>query len=171
MNTILKISDKAYDELMAHLLPPKSTQEQAAFLFAEYDKGPPQARFNVVKTRVLKRSDFVVQEGDYIELQNETQAGLIKQAHDLNACLVEIHSHLGPWPAAFSYADRIGLRETLPHMWWRLKGKPYLALVVTELNFDALVWIDNSKTPNALDRLIAGGRLLRPTNLSLEGWG
>ena len=55
----------------------------------------------------------------------------------MGASLVEMHSHIGPWPAGFSYADRLGLQETVPHMWWRLKKRPYLALVVTNCSFDA----------------------------------
>ena len=126
--------------------------------------------FTVVETRKLGREDFAVQEGHYIELADAARAALIKRAHDLGASLIEIHSHLGPWPAGFSPSDRSGLRETVSHMWWRLKSRPYLALVVTETGFDALVWLDNPTQPRTLDALLVGTMTLRPTNLSLEGW-
>ena len=118
----------------------------------------------------MNAADFTHQEGDYLELEDRSRARLIKRAHDLDACLVELHSHPGSSIAAFSYADRVGLGETVPHMWWRLPKRPYLALVVTETGFDALVWLDNPRVPCRLDGLLAGSRLIRPTNESLEGW-
>ena len=111
------------------------------------------------------------QEGDYIEMGDETRARLIKRAHDTSTCLIEMHSHLGDWPAGFSYADRLGLKETVTHMWWRLKKRPYLALVVTNSSFDALVWLDNAHKPHRLDVLLAGTEMRTPTNFSLGGLG
>ncbi len=51
-----------------------------------------------------------------------------------------------------------------------LKKRPYLAIVVARSGFDALVWLDNPKRPQQLDGILAGDRLLRPTNKSLGGW-
>ena len=119
----------------------------------------------------LSPTDFATQESDYLEMADGTRAALIKRAHDHEASLVEMHSHPAPWPAAFSYADRMGLSETVPHMWWRLNRRPYLAIVVSPSGFDALLWLDNATLPRALDTLKAGDRMLQPTNNSLEGWG
>jgi hypothetical protein len=171
MTTILKITGSLHSEIMGHLLPAGGMREQAAFLFARAARTDGQALFDVIEARKLGPGDFAQQEGDYIELADATRAGLIKRAHDLDASLVEMHSHLGPWPAAFSYADRLGLQETVPHMWWRLKKRPYLALVVARSGFDALVWLDNAKVPRALDAMLAGDAVLTPTNYSLGGWG
>ena len=124
----------------------------------------------VIEATKLAASDFAVQEGEYLEMADATRARLIKRAHDLGASLVEMHSHPGPWPAAFSPSDRMGLKETVPHMWWRLKGRPYLAIVVAPSDFDALLWLDNPHVPRPLDGVLAGKRLLRPTNKSLKGW-
>jgi hypothetical protein len=171
MKTLLKMDGGLHGDIMEHLLPAGCEQEQAAFLFARSDRTDDQILFEVIDARKLGPADFVRQEGDYLEMTDATRAGLIKQAHDMDASLVEMHSHLGPWPAGFSYADRLGLQETVPHMWWRLKKRPYLALVVTNCSFDALLWLDNTKVPRALDALIAGDLILRPNNSSLGGWG
>lgn len=171
MKTLLKIDAGLYSGVMHHLLPPGCEQEQAAFLFARPVRTDGQVLFDVIESLKLGPADFARQEGDYLEMADATRAGLIKRAHDLDASLVEMHSHIGPWPAGFSYADRLGLQETVPHMWWRLKKRPYLALVVTDSSFDALVWLDNAKVPQALDALLAGDAALKPTNFSLEGWG
>ena len=168
MKTLLELSDHVYDDLIAHLLPREKNQEQAAFLFGRCERTKHQAYFTVIETRKLGPKDFAVQEGHYIELTDTARAALIKRAHDFGASLIEIHTHLGSRPAEFSPSDCIGLSETVPHMWWRLRSRPYLALVVTESGFDALVWLDSPKVPRVLDALLVGAKIIRPTNLSLD---
>lgn len=170
MKAILDLGHGLHEELMTHLLPPNCREEQGAFLFAQAARSDGEITFDVIEVAKLDRGDFAVQEGAYLEMADETRVGLIKRAHDLDASLVEMHSHLGPWPAAFSPSDRMGLAETVPHMWWRLKKRPYVAIVVAESGFDALLWLDDPKTPRTLDGIRAGDRLLRPTNNSLRGW-
>jgi hypothetical protein len=171
MKAFMNIEPDLYEDLMGHLLPAGNRQEQAVFLFADSIRSDHQVTFEVVEARKLGPADFARQQGDYLEMADATRASLIKEAHDLEASLVEIHSHLGPWPAGFSYTDRLGLQETVPHMWWRLNKRPYLALVVTNSGFDALLWLDDAKIPRALDGLQVGERMLTPTNFSLGGWG
>jgi len=170
MRAILDLGRGLHEELMTHLLPPKCCQEQGAFLFVQAIRSDREITFDVIEVAKLGRRDFAVQAGDYLEMADEARAGLIKRAHDLNASLVEMHSHLGRWPAAFSPSDRMGLAETVPHMWWRLKKCPYVAIVVAKSGFDALLWLDDPTTPRGLEGIRAGDRFLRPTNNSLRGW-
>lgn len=169
MNTVLRLEPGLFEDLIAHLLPRETTREQAAFLFAKHSRAD-HVSFEVQESQKLAPDDFDFHEADYLELKDETRARLIKRAHELQASLIELHSHPGPWAAAFSPADRVGLSETVPHMWWRLHKRPYVAIVVAPGGFDALVWLDNPKVPQALNALMAGNRLLKPTNNSLEGW-
>jgi hypothetical protein len=90
----------------------------------------------------LRAEDYEVQAGDYLELGDAARARLIKEAHDRKLCLVESHSHPGPYPAAFSYSDLAGLEEFVPHVRWRLRGRPYAALVFAASGFDGLAWAD-----------------------------
>jgi hypothetical protein len=170
MRTLFKINDDVYEDVIAHLLPPGNEQEQAAFLYVRPVRSPSQIVFEVIEAEKLGPGDYLVQEGDYLEMTDATRARVIKRAHDLDVSLAELHSHIGPWQARFSIVDQTGLKETVPHMWWRLRKRPYLAFVVAKSGFDALVWLDNPKVPRALDGMLAGNRLLRPTNLSLGGW-
>lgn len=169
MKTILKLPEGLYKELIDHLLPSHSAREEVAFLFAAKTQFEDHISFDVVEAAKLAPADFDVQM-DYLELSDTARVRLIKRAHDLGASLVELHSHPGPYQAAFSLMDRVGLQETVAHMWWRLSKRPYLAIVVAPKGFDALVWLDNPRIPRALDGLLAGNRLLRPTNNSLEDW-
>ena len=170
MKSYLAIEGVAFQSLMAHLLPRNVRQEQAAFVFAHTERTVRKICFEVTETRLLGPDDFTSQEDDYLAMTDSTRAGLIKQAHDMAASLIEMHSHLGPWPAAFSLADIEGLKETVPHMWWRLDRRPYMALVFARSGFDALVWTDNLTVPQALDGLVVDGQTLTPTNASLWGW-
>lgn len=170
MRAVLRLPEGAHARLLSHLLPHNSVREEAAFLFLEPVASNDRLLFEYIDEELLSAGDFESQEGDYLELTSEARARLIKRAHNLNACLAEMHSHPGHWPAEFSLADRIGLQETVPHMFWRLKNRPYLAIVVAPSGFDALVWVDNPQVPRPLAGIIAGNQLLHPTNRSSGGW-
>ncbi|WP_296337464.1 Mov34/MPN/PAD-1 family protein [Reyranella sp.] len=170
MKTLLKMPDALFMDLIAHLLRPDSIHEEAAFLFVNSSRFEDHVNFEVVESMKLTPEDFETQESDYLELKDTTRARLIKRAHDLGASLVEMHSHPGARTAAFSLADRVGLQETVPHMWWRLRSRPYVAIVVARNCFDALVWLDDPKIPLPLGGILAGEHLRRPTNQSLKGW-
>lgn len=170
MKSVLQLPEGLYEQLLQHLLPPSCIAEEAAFLFVQEHRSSDSVKFDVLECRKLRPSDFEVQAIDYLELRDQTRAALIARAHHLNASLVELHSHPGPFPAAFSVADRRGFAETVPHMWWRLKKRPYLAIVVAQTGFDALLWLQSPTSPQALDGVLAGERWLQPTNQSLAGW-
>ena len=112
MKTYLNIPAGLFEDLAAHLLPSESEVEEAAFLFVKTDESEGKICFEVLETAKLQPNDFDSQFDDYLELADDTRANLIKRAHDLEAALVEIHSHISPFPAAFSLADRAGLEET-----------------------------------------------------------
>jgi hypothetical protein len=166
----LVLTPAMYAALWAHLLPANFTREQAAFLFCNVRDESGAVALEAVDAAFLGPADFAAQYSDYIEITDACRIGLIKKAHALGAALAEFHSHTGPWPAAFSMSDRMGLRETVPHLRWRLKGRPYLAVVAAQGSFDALIWLDGSPVPAPLAAIRAGPALHYPTNASLTGW-
>lgn len=170
MKYFLEMNGRIHDELWGHLLPLGAFKESAAFLFVEPVTSNGFVRFRIKDRYLAKPEDFAHQYSDYLELSDEARMRLIKSAHQLGLSIVEMHSHTGPFPAGFSVSDRMGLKETVPHMFWRLKRKPYAAIVVTRSGFDALLWWDNPKIPRAMDGLIVDDEILMPTNNSLEGW-
>jgi hypothetical protein len=167
MHTINMPSD-VYSNLQAHLFSEGDDREQAAFLFCRAEEG--SANYEVVDIQMLGNAEFAHQRDTYLELKDETRVRLIKLALELDASIVETHSH--PWPGAdvFSLADRIGLAETVPHMFWRLHKRPYFSLVFAPDGFDALVWIYDATDPKPLKHIDINTALLKPSNRSLGGW-
>lgn len=167
---ILKLTKDDHSHVWSHLLPKNTKIEQAAFLFCKTVPTNGGVLFEATDHILLGPSDFVAQYSDHIELTDDTRIRLIKHAHHTGTAIAELHSHLGPWSAAFSLSDLIGLKETVPHMRWRLKQRPYLAIVVTLSGFDALVWSQDPKIPELLSGIDIDGRFIVPTNNSLEWW-
>jgi hypothetical protein len=132
--------------------------------------GETSRTFGVIEALKLTSENFSIQSNDHLELTDRTRANIIKRAHDLSASLVELHSHVGNWPAAFSLSDRLGLKDTVPHMWWRLRGRPYIAIVAAKSGYDALVWLNDPETPESLDGILKGHQIIQPTNLSIRDW-
>ena len=90
-------------------------------------------------------------------------------AWDKQAALVDFHSHMSDvYPAQFSPSDLYGFRDWVPHVWWRLKGKPVLAVVVSPSSFDSLVWRASPNDPEVLTTLHVGGDAKSPTGLTLK---
>ncbi|OHB32996.1 MAG: hypothetical protein A2X79_00765 [Desulfuromonadaceae bacterium GWB2_53_15] len=170
MNITLHISPELFNKLQKHLFDHAEEKEQGAFLFAKLEHEYTALHFSVTGLLELAGDDLHQQDVDYLELSENSWPKVIKQAHSLEACLIEVHSHTGPWDAAFSISDYHGLRETVPHIWWRLKNRPYMALVFTKEGFDALVWTDSPRNPLPLDYISVDGLKIKPTNHSLIYW-
>jgi len=165
----LSLPEQAYAGLMNHLSPTSRSAEELAFVFVGSDSRDGHTQLDHLDWFPVPPSGFVYRSGAYLELTDEMRATVIKKAHDLNACLVEFHSHPFRADAAFSPSDLEGLEEFVPHVRWRLKGRPYLAVVVGPASFDALAWVDASGRPGPLDHLRVGDRLFRPTGITLRG--
>jgi hypothetical protein len=64
--------------------------------------------------------------------------------------------------------DWMGLDQFVPHVWWRLGHRPYVALVFGETTFDAVVWRAGPEAPEPLEGLrVDDQETRRPTGLSL----
>ncbi len=166
---LLALPRSAYAALWKHLAPEPHVAEEAAFAYAKREDADGAAVFQCVEWAPVPSDGFASRSAFHLELTDSARAAAIKRAHDLGASLVEFHSHTGRLPAAFSASDLAGFREFVPHVWWRLKGRPYVAVVVARTGFDAFVWITGPGTPRLLSRVIVGDEVLTPTGLSR--WG
>ncbi len=165
-SVVLAVEPDMKRALWDHLLPGGKGQEQAAFAYANREDGASAHIYRCIEWIPVMPDGFASRSAYHFELADEVRAAVIKRAHDLGASLVEFHSHTGPWPAAFSASDLIGFREFVPHIWWRLKGRPYLAVVVTHAGFDAFAWLKAPQAPERLSAVWVGDQVLTPTGLS-----
>jgi len=134
-----------HDALWEHLLQDDSREEAAFLLATESD-----STLTPKEIILVPPAGFIGHARYGIELTDEFRAGIIKAAHDRDAMIIEAHSHPFPMPAAFSSFDVAGLREFVPHVRWRLKGKPYAAIVAGPTTFDAVIWKNNGPEPLAI---------------------
>ena len=149
-----------------HLLPGPHAEEETAFVYARWTQTDASGTFEFIDWTPVPPLGFLSRSECHLELSDEARSSAIKRAHDLGASLVEFHSHTRSWPARFSPSDLAGFGEFVPHVWWRLKGRPYLAVVVSRSGFDGLAWTTGPRTPQRLTGILDGGELLRPTGLS-----
>jgi hypothetical protein len=166
MGNRLIISERDYTDIERHLL--QSEDEQVAFVFAQVEATSQDVTLRADEHYLVPAEELEIQLPYHVSLTDEAQGRVIKKAWDRGAALVELHSHTNPkYEAAFSRSDLAGFGEFVPHVWWRLKGKPYLAVVVAPSGFDALVWRLGPDTAEGLGAMEIGGELRRPTNRTL----
>ena len=164
---LLSLPSDVYADVRAHLLPGDPDQESAGFIFVlPVRQDDDTQMFQYVEWYPVPSDGFVERSRHHLELTDETLAQVIKRAHDLEASIVEFHSHPGPHPAAFSDSDQRGFQEFVPHAWWRLRKRPYFAVVVTHNDFDGVAWMVDPKEPQYLDGIAVDGIMLKPTHLS-----
>jgi len=172
MNKILlKISKTVKADIWAHLLPKRFTVEEAAFLFVRRESDENGELFSYFDWAPVPPGGFLSRSAFHFELTDEIRAAMIKRAHDLETSVVEFHSHKGRQPAQFSASDLLGFREFVPHVWWRLKGRPYAAVVLLRSGFDGLVWSTGPDTPQRFDGIVVGKSVLTPTRLTPLRYG
>jgi len=152
--TSLSMPASTYAELIAHLS--SSKVEQVAFLFTEPPR--PETSLRVGEMYRVPRAGFDWQSDYHVALTDEVRGHVIKRAHDLGGCIVEVHSHGGGPPVWFSRSDLRGFEEWVPHVRWRLARRVYVALVFADEVFDALVWDGDDNAPTPLARLEVDGR-------------
>jgi hypothetical protein len=141
-----------FEGVEAHLEKP----EQVGFFLAHYDAS--HETFDLQASRPVVGDGYAVQTDQHVVVADETRAEMIQWAWRENLSLVEIHSH-GDWaPAQFSGSDIYGFQEWVPHLWWRLRRRPYAAIVSAGDTFDAWAWTLDPQRPLQVSELETDGR-------------
>jgi hypothetical protein len=168
MTNTLRLTGDQLDQLRTHLL--QNRKEQVAFAFAAVTNRNDARRFEAGDLYLASAGDFAVQTEYHVELTEEALAKVIKMAWDKRAALVDFHSHpRQSQNVYFSPSDLGGFADLVPHAIWRLKGQPYVGIVVAPSSTDALVWPDGYDTPEQLDPIVVDGRQpITPTGISFS---
>jgi len=161
----LDLPEALYQKLRGHLL--RDEREQVAFVFAHAEQNDDRLALSGVEAYLVPTCGLDHQSAFHISLTDSVQARIIKSAWDRGCALVEFHSHpRSHHRVKFSESDIHGLSEFVPHVRWRLRGQPYLAVVLGQFGFDALLW--RQEWLEGLDVMTVGGEVHRPTGLTLK---
>jgi hypothetical protein len=166
----LNIPTHEYKALLRHLIPVSCRSEEAAFVFCNPQLVNGILQFHFLETYLIAPEEFNYRSLYGLEITDDCRAKIIKRAHDLNSSLLELHSHPKASTAKFSPSDRAGFESFVPHVWWRLKKKPYAAIVVGSRNFDSLCWATDAERPNGVLDIKVDDQLFTPTGLTFENW-
>lgn len=166
---IVEIDPDRFRNMMLHLLPADSLVEEAAFLFARLERRGEFTLLRVVDGVFVEPDGFETRSPYFLELSDSTRASIIKHAHDLQAAIIEVHSHPGGFPR-FSWSDKLGLSDFVPHVRWRLRGRPYAAIVVAPSGCDGVSWLNASEMPDRVLGITAGDRSVLPSGWSWRHW-
>lgn len=140
--TVVIASAALHSAARAHL---RGHTEQVGFFLADFDADG--SAFVLREWRPMPPDAFEYQSAYHVTLRDEMRPEIIKWAWEADACLVEVHSHGDDGIAWFSPSDLYGFDEWVPHVRWRLRGRPYAAIVTAGDTFDALAWIDAESGP------------------------
>jgi len=160
---LLQATESVGDPLLAHL---RSKPEQVAFMLGSRTAEPDTFRLRELLTLAQAELDY---RWSHVTMSDESRRKLFAWAARPADILVEAHSHgfLGD-PAAFSLTDLEGLSEWVPHMRWRLQGRPYGALVFGEESIDGIGWVDEATILPVSSLELVGGVVLRATGRSYQ---
>lgn len=163
----LFIPQKIYQNIYDYLFPKGVCFQSVAFIFAEIFKTSDSLEFQFNSWYPVKSCEYKCRYKEYVELKDMMRQKIIKKAFDLNAAIIELHSHVCLKGACFSPTDLQGFKEFVPHVWWRLNKKPYAAIVFSKSDFDAFVWVDDPEQYRQVTEIVVDDRHFYPTGLTL----
>ena len=163
----VNFTPRSYQDILAYIQ--KTKTEQVVFLFLAPTAESQTTSYDVVDYYLVPSHELIFESQYHAELTEEAQAKVIKMAWDKQLILGEIHSHPGSYEGTtFSPSDLNGFKDFVPHIWWRLKGKPYVAFVFGKGEFDSLVWLSNPHDPSDVAEILTEGKPHVPTGNTLR---
>lgn len=164
--TTVTLEPNAYARITNHLR--NHDTEQVIFLFFSRTATLDGDVFRVEDFYIVPSHELVHESPFHAEVSGDAQAKVIKMAWDTSLALGEIHSHPGcRRGTSFSLSDLAGFSEFVPHVRWRLKSAPYVALVFGDTDFDALAWINDPNLPEPVNVLEVGEQVYSPTGITV----
>jgi hypothetical protein len=143
----------------------RARPERVAFLTAD------DVDDQLTVTDLLLIDDDHLEPGPWcVQLTDDAQQRLLQWAAVRDGWLIEIHSHLGALsePAQFSETDTAGLETWVPHVRWRLRQRPYAALVFGLVTIDGVAWAGpKGDPPTQITAWTVAGGATPTTGLSL----
>jgi len=161
----ISIARKTYSDAQTHLA---KRPEQVGFFLADWNEC--QQLFSVRIWRPLAAKDLEFRSDFHVSLKDQIRPQIIKWAWDNNGCLIEAHSHGRDGSATFSASDLHGFEDWVPHVRWRLKSRPYAAIVTAGDHFDALAWIRPQGACEQIETVVIVGEEPRSATQATLAW-
>lgn len=160
----IHIDEEAYKRISQHLFSRKA--EQVAFIYMQLSEN----NILIIDDYFCVPPEELVYESEYhAEITSKVQARVIKESWDKKRHLGEIHTHpFSKKETTFSGSDMAGFNDFVPHIWWRLRGGPYVAIVFGQNDFDIIAWVQSPNSPERVASIKVGDKLLYPNNLFFE---
>jgi hypothetical protein len=140
--------------------------EHVGFFLAEWEAD--ERRLVASDWWPMSDDEYEVLTDYHVSLTDDVRSRVIKWAWDAGKCLIETHSHGTRGIARFSTSDLYGFEEWVPHIFWRLRGRPYAALVTTDESIDGWAWTTTAAYPEQVNSLIMGGEATATSRASME---
>lgn len=166
MSVIIQIEKSFFSKIRKYLL--QSHLEQVCFLFSKDTFYDSTLIMEVKDYYLVAPHEYEYQSSFHVELKDSCQAKVIKSAWDKKLSLGEIHSHPTSKKAFFSQSDISGFQEFVPHVWWRLKKGPYIAIIQAQSELDALAWVKTPDIYEPIDKIKIGKSVIRPSNFTIK---
>jgi hypothetical protein len=157
------MAEATFSALERHL---QERAEQVAFMLANVDG----ETFAVTELRLLTSTDYAHQSDWHVHLMDQARPDLLQWATGADAALVEAHSHGLEGCPSFSGSDQAGFSEWVPHVRWRLQGRPYAALVQAGAAWDGLAWFNGGPEPVTAIEFVDSDRVVEMTGATLPRW-
>jgi hypothetical protein len=163
MIVMLNISRRQYRLIRAHLF--KQDKEQACFLLVNTYINGPVIDLCVKKVYLIKPEHWDYQSSYHLELNEKVKVRIMMMARRSDCDLIECHSHRGGGVADFSHSDEHGLDEFLQYVWWKLPGRIYGAMVWTQSDTTARVWLPKRNIPLGISEIRITRQRLKKRNV------
>jgi hypothetical protein len=129
---------------------------------------------DIVITDHLLIDDRDLEPGPWcVQLTDDAQQRVLQWAAAREGWLIELHSHLGAYgdPAQLSAVDTAGLKDWVPHVRWRLRQRPYAAVVFGPRTIDGVAWSGAKGLPPAsIGSWEVDGTAVETTGLSVANF-
>jgi hypothetical protein len=161
------LPEHLHQTLMRHLF--QNDLEQAAFLFASHAVDGGTLKMTAVDVHLVPADAWDYQSEMHLQMSDEERGKILKMARDKGLALVDCHSH----PHAgddvwFSGSDVSGITEFAAYVNWKLRNKPFAAIVWAEDSLDAVAWhgaFDSVQSVESVNiESSAGIRAIAPKN-------
>lgn len=162
----IRILEKDYKELLAHLLGNPRNYEEGAFLLAGRIRRPDIVTLLVRKVIPIPLDEIISHSLVHLDARPEFIAKVLKKARGESLSVIQVHSHpFSRIGVSFSSRDNFGERKLFPKILQRIPRVEHVALVFGQPDsFKGRVWLPDGKIIIPISLLRVVGPVIKDIN-------